>query len=217
MKRELAEKHLWDVVKLFPDRQLQVARGLLFKAPIGNVLCGLFLESSAFSAEVFNPSVFVQPMFQKSSSLVLSLGQRFLGKWTSADTQVVERLSQQLRVVGLPLWSQYDSTEKLAALPPEPRLPLRTITSGYALILCHNFEEAARKLRIADKDLERIYGDQRKANPSFWPNAEHAEVAEMLNKLQSDPEAAIQTLMQWRQFTLNELKLSEFASEAASA
>jgi hypothetical protein len=214
MKKKLAEKLLLRVAETVTERHLQVVENILFEAPIRNVLRGLCLEGSGFDAKAFHPSVFVQPMFEKSSCVALSLGERFLGNWSSEDEHVVERLVQRMRAVGLAIWDKYGSTEKLASLPLDPRIPRRAITTGYSLILCRRFGDAARTLEIADEQQSRIYGDQMNANPSFWPNALHAEVTDMLDKLRNDPEASIRMLGEWRLFTLSELKLVGYASGA---
>ena len=85
MKGRIGEKLLSQVAQAIPEKSLQVKGSLLFRAPIRDLLCGLWLDSSGFSADAFYPTVFVQPMFEKSSYLVLSLGDRFLGNWSSGD------------------------------------------------------------------------------------------------------------------------------------
>ena len=116
-----------------------------------------------------------------------------------------------MRTVGLAIWGKFDSLEKLAALPLDPRLTHRSITTGHALILCRKFVEAERALMTADKHLLKLYANQMKADPSYWANTLHQQTLKFIEGLQKDPESVINTLQEDRLYTLDVLKLKQCA------
>jgi hypothetical protein len=210
MRLEAAVKLQKLVAEGLGGGRLEVKGNLLFQKPIQDVLCGLCLESSGFSASAFYPNIFVQPMYEKASCLVFSIGERFRGNWQLEDDGIVEKLIRQMRSIGLLFWNTFGTAQKLASLPLDPPDLRRLVTAGYSLVICNRSAEAERVLRAADKRLRETYADQMRADPSFWGNAVRAEIREMLGDLR-EPKSAITRLKAWRQFTLEALGLSAYA------
>src|SRR5262245_24785188 len=93
MDKKAAGK-LWGLLEQkFPDYRLK--NRLVVRVPLGNILCGVLFESSAFSKGAFCVDIFVQPLYVPSEHLVLTFGMRVPGQW-EYDASVVDELAPRV-------------------------------------------------------------------------------------------------------------------------
>ena len=94
---------------------LAIKGPLLFEQPIGDVLHGVFCESSAFSKDRFFVWVFVQPLYVPRSEITLTFGERVGGNsrtWRMEPSEVDE-LTESLLGRAPEFWNRYGSAALL--------------------------------------------------------------------------------------------------------
>ncbi len=108
-----AVRNLWSLIdQQFPEYRLK--NRLLVRLPVGSILGGVLFEPSAFAKEPFYINIFVQPLYIPSEHLVLSFGERVLGKWDYDLSRVQElagRVSQVIRDQASPFHETFGTPE----------------------------------------------------------------------------------------------------------
>ena len=194
----------------------EVAAGLLFEAPIADLLRGLTFQGSSFDRTSFYLVAFVQPLYVPSDEEMPTFGQRSPRFATTDARDGIESFVsgparaflQRLRTPSdLAGWLEH--TEK----GHEPD-PFAFEVLAYSLLLASRAQEAERWLGVTAESAsayiradieERLYAEDAE-RPLC---AVRERTAQVRNALAASTEDAIAILERWRQETARALGLSE--------
>jgi hypothetical protein len=182
---------------------------VIYAIPVENVLCGLVLDSSGFSAQRFHPHAFVQPLYVPSEHLVLSFGHRFSGVWEFAagrEQDLADRLIQNIRKEFTPLVVSLRTPELFAKNASKfswfnKSNPHLSQAMAYSLAFSGESKAAAKWLRAVEESIQKSKTKQE------WEVALAAECRSFQDLLAADPEGARRQLAAWSEQTRNGLKL----------
>ena len=187
-----------------------VANGnLIYRVPVGEILQGFLFESSAFSAESFQPQAFVQPLYVPSEHLVLNLGERFRGIWrfhAGGDEALAQRLLHAMHNTGLPFIGKLSSPSQLVQTikkerPWLDRNEYLQQVVAYSLILLGKNDEALDGL----EKLAETVNPMNDARP--WVKKIHTDCGMLQEAMMRDPEDARRVLRRWTEDTRQKLRL----------
>jgi hypothetical protein len=175
---------------------------------VENLYRGFVFGSSGFSAETFNPDVFVQPLYVPHDYITMTLGRRLLGVWKfQADDQALpSRLLASMRKEGFPLLEEFGSPERIAKDQGTllSRNHYARQAAAYSLVLIGEDQQAIRRLdELLDMLRETGAGIQK------WALKVHDEVASFRETLASNPAEARRLLAEWTEQTRQKLGLPE--------
>lgn len=186
-----------------------VAKGhLIYRVPVNAVFSGFIFDSSGFSADSFNPSAFVQPLYVPSEHFTMTLGQRLLGVWKfrSDDQGLADALLRSIKKEGLPLLDALGTPEKLArdaeTLKNSSNHYVRQ-AAAYSLVWIGRDQDAVRRLDELLAILLEMSSSRK------WALAVRTEVAGLREMLSKDPQGARALLNRWAEETRIKLGLPE--------
>jgi hypothetical protein len=187
-------------------------KSLLYRAPIGELLCAFCFEPSGFDRNGFYLWVFVQPLYVPESDIVFTFGNRLGFGWEltkETEAELGAKLLKCVRDEGLP-WLELLQTPtkfienvgpgKFMFFNPTNRHVLQAISYSQALI------------GDTQKALATLNGLLAKLKPPGPDNPEHdhaffKEVNSFRDTLVHAPTAAQEMLRKWREESLAALKL----------
>jgi hypothetical protein len=187
------------------------SRGLLYRAPIRDLLNGFCFDPSAFDRQSFYLYVFVQPLYVPCSHIILSFGTRLGFGWELTkenENEVAAKLLTCIRNEGLPwlepLQTPADFANNIATsttmYKPDGLHLLRAIAYSQALV--GDFQKALGTL----KHLFATYDSPGPADPE-WQHNLFKEVNCFRDTLLQDHAAAQALLKRWRVETLEAIRL----------
>lgn len=196
---------------------VRLVRDLTIILPIEQLLKGLSVESSAFSASNFALHVFVMPLYIPREYVVYRFGGR-LGAlsgnaprdWTISsenEAEVMRDIFELTRKEALPFLNRFNTPRDVAEyiernVHPDSRRqdPNLAETEAYSWILAG---EHQRALQAFDR-LERIVSE---GGPP-WVQEVSQRAERVTHLLNTAPAEALRLLAEWREYTLTALKLN---------
>lgn len=192
------------------------SRALLISSPIQWLLRGFAFDSSGLSPKAFTVWAFFQPLYVPREHVWLNFGHR-LGtlhggqeKWWNLEDApepvVMQEVQHLVATEGLPFLFEVRDPTDLASRGAGLAVGTRNLNvqeaTAYSLILAHRYEDARQALL-------RLSADIKSMDPRMgWPGQIADRSDRLLALLDSDPNAAVATLWNWRSQTLKALRLS---------
>lgn len=189
---------------------------LVYRRPIGDLLCGCHFESSGFGRDRFVLHAFVQPLYVPAQSIVLSFGRR-LGKggerWfdlgEEPEAAVMAGVLRLMEREVVPLCARFREAAdfarhgaELAANRRDPHL-LEAVAYSHALAGDH-----AR----AREGIARLLADMQGGGaPQPWQQEMIRRNQQLEARLRDGPEEAAADLRRWRDETLRAIGLRDEA------
>jgi hypothetical protein len=212
MKKAACETLAKALVPLLPSFEYEKQANAICRVPVGNVFVGMIFDSSGFSAEVFYPVVFAQPLYVPSEHYTLSFGKRLLGNWEYQRGQEVllagRLVASMEREGAFNLLEDLSSPDKMAVNLPKYHSraddPYLQQAIAYSFAISRQFEEA---LRSFDRCVSTLQEMQRTQPEILWPGVLLDEVARLRTLVESYPEAALKQLDEWTEYTRSHLNL----------
>ena len=190
---------------------------LMFRTPIEMLLVGLSCEPSAFSKEPFTVHAFVQPLYVPADHVAFSLGGRLgrLGgkgdKWwhfsLEREREIMDEVREYIQREALPFLAEVDTPQTVAEY-----LSSRQLTRGglplseheaYSWLLAGNRSRASAVLAAVGRTVTL-------GSPE-WVERATERAALVRERLMSDPGAARSLLHDWRNQTMQALRLEAFS------
>jgi hypothetical protein len=185
---------------------------LLFVRPVVHLLRGFYFDSSAFNADAFQVEAFVQPLYVPSDHIFFLFGKRLNGRcgqgWTM-DRQdeggIMADVLASIKEQGLPFLAPLQTPRDLARNFPlvggRAKSPNAAEAVAYSFILAHEHSEA----HLA---LHRLRAILTAADLTIPWLAEMLKRSELVReRLERDPEQAIELLEEWNEQTRGHLRL----------
>jgi hypothetical protein len=200
---------------------------LLFHTRIEYLLRGFCFEPSGFESGGFYVWVFVQPLYIPSDNVLLTYGDRLGGGsmfWKPIgvdESSVMRALLEAMGKEGLPVLERIKTPSAFAAWrstePIHRRGMNRLEAQASALILAGNHRQGAELL----DEIERRMPEIRRENIRLqldrpWVEEIANRARTLRAKLDVDLADAIKQLTEWRDYTIQQLKLEKFALEPRS-
>jgi hypothetical protein len=183
---------------------------LIFRVPVENVIRGFIFDSSAFSAEAFHPTAFVQPLYVPHDHITMTLGSRLRGAWEFSrerNQQLADRLLESMRKEGLPLLEELGSPQKIAdsaeVLFSTKNHYVRQ-AAAYSLVLIAEDRKAVQRL-----DQLLLMLKEMGRGVQTWAQNVYAEVAGLRETVLRDPSEARALLEKWAEKSRQALRLPE--------
>lgn len=185
--------------------------GLVFDTPIQDVLAGFCVEGSQWWPGERYVWAYVQPLFAPTWATTLTFGKRMGGGTRTWKLAEFDELYQYVQRDGMPILESLGSVELLAKnggrfLGGQPTLaPLEDI--AYSQVLAGRLKEALRTFGAMRADLLADPDDRP------WVQELMARAALIEQLMAEDPMAAVRQLREWRQYTIENLKLTKWAAD----
>ncbi len=192
-----------------------VARGsLIYEEPVGDILKGIDADTSSFTADRLFVTAFAMPLYVPREHIVLSISRRLGGPahfWTPSEPQFASGLRAAMVEEGLPFLEAHGTPAKL--LEHTHWQDVRNIRAmelqAYTLLKVGRMAEATLGLsRAAAKGEEE--------GVASWAKEVSGRTRLVGSLLEANPDRALEQLEEWRQESLDRLKLSATSSEARS-
>lgn len=189
---------------------------LVYRRPIGDLLCGCHFESSGFGRDRFVLHAFVQPLYVPAQSVVLSFGRR-LGergeRWfdlgEAPQAEVMGEVLRLMEAQAVPLWARFrepaDFARHGAALASnrgDPHL-LEAVAYSYALAGDHGRARAEIGVLLA------VLQGSGELQP--WEREMIRRNQQLDARLRDRPDDAVADLRGWRAETLRAIGLRDDA------
>ena len=202
-------RNLYDIIKAEMSGY-RLKQDLLVQVPIHNILCGILFESSGFSKEAFNISVFVQPLYVPAERVVVNFGMRLPGVWEyvpSDSRDLAARLLEAFKEQGLPFHRRFATADQFFQEASGAFSP-NNIHLQQALVLTAICLGRNREAQDHFKSLQHLV--EKMDRKVTWPRAVLSETQAFLDEAAKDSEAARQHLRQVELATLRSLNLHDF-------
>ena len=212
MDKHRTKKLAIELLSYLPGFSYVTEARALCLTPVGNLFRGVIFESSAFSKEVFYPTVFVQPLYVRSRYFVLTVGARLRGQWEYMPGQepaMAQSLSEAMTCLKVfRLLEDLSSPEKLVTTLHKyysnPKDPYLKQMVAYSWAVCGDFSRALRELDNCIATLRQMHAD----DPGItWHKVLLDEVAQFRSLVAADPDAAQSKLEEWTEQTRAALHL----------
>lgn len=197
---------------------------LLLRAPVGEMLQGIYFDSSSFSKQLFYPTVFVQPLFVPKDHMLFTYGGRLSGRqgrgWELADdnqAEVLQDLKRSIQTQAMPFLERIQEPIDLAIgtehyppeLPEQFRWPSNDINvleaATYAWFLS---SDRKRSLRAIEKIQSQFLVEKYDTN---WAQDLLDRVTAFKELVKTnDHRSAIERLSTFRLQTANALGLTQY-------
>jgi hypothetical protein len=189
-----------------------VSGNLIYRIPVATIFKGFVFDSSGFSADVFNPTVFVQPLYVPQDYITLTLGQRLLGNWEFSpeveEEALASRLLRSMTTEGMPLLDLLATPEKIAKEAEKLNGAINSHSVrrvvAYSLVWIGEDNEALQRLDKLLLMLEEMGKGVQK-----WALHLHEEVSQLREALLRNPNEARTLLAMWTEQTRQKLKLPQ--------
>jgi len=191
-------------------------RTILIKAPIKYIIQGIELDTSVWDSNTIKTSSHVIATYvpiDYYGSNIFNVADRIEFHRDNIAEQM-ESIAQILKKKLEPWLMQWNTPMDIAekALPPGAIDVQLQRDVAYSLVLLREREKALRALDGIKQLIEKHY-----RGPVFethdWPQQLLDESLLLKNRVLDNIESAISLLHEWRQFTLNKLKLQQYASD----
>jgi hypothetical protein len=188
-----------------------VKGNLLYRYPLGDLLCAFYFQPSAFDRHGFFLNVFVQPLYMPSVDIMLNFGKRLGFNWEfteGSEREVAIKLLTCIRKEGLPWFKPLETPRDFA----KNLLSVKDIMNNpenihvqqaiaYSLVLIGDFSEA-------HKALDHFFATFKPAaDAPPWQHDFAQEMASFRAILLHDPAEAQRALQRWREEKVRALKL----------
>jgi len=193
---------------------------ILYATRVDMVLRAFYFQTSYLDKEAFTVWVFAQPLYVPCDHFVLNIGGR-LGwfqrgeeiwwRWRPNDAELEKQVMQEvywyIQKHGLPFLERVRTPNDIIwwidKKSTNPRDVYYQETKAYSYVLVGDYRRA---LQI----LSRLYTELRHDEPNYPWMGEMAERVSLIQSLlEQSPEAAIQQLHEWRNWTLTKLRLEK--------
>lgn len=206
--KKSAIRDLYDIIGV-ELTEYRLRQNLVIRVPIQNILCGILVESSDFSKDVFNVSAFVQPLYIPADHIVLNFGVRLPGVWEYEPSKVgavATRLLQVVKERALPFHQRFGNAEQFfrnanGAFSPNS-IHLHQALVLTAIYLDKN-PEAQERFKLLKSLVEKM------DSQVTWPRAVLGETQAFLDDAARNSIATRERLKQVELMTLKKLKLDD--------
>ena len=189
-------------------------RSLILMKPIGSTLRGLTFASSAYSKEDFFFHWFFMPLCFPKDSLSLNYGTRMKAPdgtdgWRTDMPDLVPSLVNAVRRQALPNLLPVSTNAAVVKA-------IRRRVGWTFKINVHALEETAclliqdRRFAEARKCLQQLTSLQSDPKQRDWGRVVAERGQKMLQKLDENPESALEEVLAWRDAAISELKLEKW-------
>jgi hypothetical protein len=194
--------------------QMEQRGSLVYRRPIGDLLCGCHFESSGFGRDRFVLHAFVQPLYVPAQTVVLSFGRR-LGergeRWFDLGEQPeAEVMGEVLRLIQMEVVQlcarfrgPFDFADHGAELASNPRDPYFLEAVAYSHALAGGYDRASAEIA------RLLAGLQSKDELLPWEREMIRRNQQLDARLRDCPEGAVADLRGWRDETLRAIGLRD--------
>jgi hypothetical protein len=199
---------------LLPHLPGFVVRGpMVFMHPIGDMLKGLYFDSSSHNRKGFYVEVFVLPLFVPTDMVYFNYGKRLSGagaQWNARDPNLMNELVKSIQKDAIPFFDNVSTIQGVVEYVRPMAVPnaignvnLHSHEAlAYTLIKANNIKDAFTVLNQIQETSSK--------SPAEWELEIKVRARLLQEKLLQSPEAAFEQLETWKAETIRKLGLEKY-------